>query len=194
MHLSDDELVQAVLAGRKQQYSEIVTRYQQPVYNLMYRYARNEQDAADLTQEVFLRAFDRLSTYRNGCSLFSWLYTLAVNRANDWSRSRTRRMERLQTYIQEERLHGEANRATDGLESREEGRMLYRALDLLPPETREILLLRYRHDQPVRDVAAVFGMSESAVKMRVKRGLEQMQKLLLEMYGDETGNFEHGKT
>lgn len=187
MHLSDDELVQAVLAGRKQRYAEIVSRYQQPVYNLMYRYTRNEQDAADLTQEVFLRAFDRLSTYRNGCSLFSWLYTLAVNRANDWSRSRTRRLERLQTYMQEEGLHGEANKATAGLESQEEGRMLYRALDLLSPETREILLLRYRHDQPVRDVAAVFGMSESAVKMRVKRGLEQMQKLLLEMYGDETG-------
>ncbi len=58
--------------------------------------------------------------------------------------------------------------------------MLAAALDQLQAETREILILRYRHEQPVREVASVFGMTESAVKMRVKRGLEQLQKILNE--------------
>jgi RNA polymerase sigma-70 factor (ECF subfamily) len=62
MHLTDEEIVQQILAGSKQRYAEIVSRYQRPVFNLMYRYTRHEQDAADLTQDVFLRAFDRLST------------------------------------------------------------------------------------------------------------------------------------
>ncbi len=189
MHLTDEEIVQQILAGSKQRYAEIVSRYQRPVFNLMYRYTRHEQDAADLTQDVFLRAFDRLSTYRTGCSLFSWLYALAVNRANDWSRSHRRRQENMEAYLLEDDVRSEDNNPRAGFEGREKSQLLQKALDLLPPETREILLLRYRHEQPVREVAAVFGITESAVKMRVKRGLEQLQGILLERHGNETKFF-----
>ncbi len=181
MHRTDEEIIQEVLAGRKHSYAEIVTRYQQPVFNLMYRYTRHDQDAADLTQEVFLRAFHRLSTYRTDCSLFSWLYTLAVNRANDWSRSHKRRQENIQAFAWEYSVQLQAENPAAGIENREEGLRLQKALELLSSETREVLLLRYRHEQPVREVAAVFGLTESAVKMRIKRGLEQLQKILLEM-------------
>lgn len=186
MHLTDEEIVQEVLAGRKQRYAEIVTRYERPVFNLMYRYTRHEQDAADLSQEVFLRAFERLSTYRPDRSLFSWLYALAINRANDWSRSRTRRQNGMQTYIQEDIAPLYGNNPITGVESRQEGQRLHKALNLISPETREILLLRYRHEQPVREVAVIFGMTESAIKMRVKRGLEQLQGILGEMHGNGT--------
>ena len=189
MHLTDEEIVQEVLAGRKQRYAEIVTRYERPVFNLMYRYTRHEQDAADLSQEVFLRAFERLSTYRTDCSLFSWLYALAINRANDWSRSRRRRQDGMRAYIQEDIDLWKGSNSMAGVESRQEGRMLHKALDLLSPDTREILLLRYRHEQPVREVAVVFGMTESAIKMRVKRGLEQLQGILREMHGNGPESF-----
>jgi RNA polymerase sigma-70 factor (ECF subfamily) len=189
MHRTDEEIVQEILAGNKQRYAEIVSRYQRPVFNLMYRYTRHEQDAADLTQDVFLKAFDRLSTYRTGCSLFTWLYTMAVSRANDWSRSHRRRQERMEAYLQEDDVRPEASNPRVGFEGREESQLLQQALDLLPPATREILLLRYRHEQPVREVAAVFGITESAAKMRVKRGLEQLQEIMLERHGHETKFF-----
>ena len=180
MHFTEEEIVRKVLAGEKHCFAEIVARYQGPVYNLMYRYTRHEQDAADLTQEVFLQAFDRLSTYRSGHSLFSWLYTLAINKANDWHRSRNRRHTGMQAAIQENALARETNSPTAGLETREKEQQVQEALNQLPPETREILLLRYQHDQSVRGVAEVFGISESAAKMRVKRGLAQLQEILLE--------------
>lgn len=183
MHLTDEEIVQEVLAGKRQYYAEIVTRYQRPVFNLMYRYTHQEQDAADLTQEVFLRAFDRLATYRTDRSLFSWLYTLAINRANDWSRSRTRQLRGMQAYLQDDMDPWVDNNPTTGIETRQKSQMLQTALNQLSQETREILLFRYRHEQPVREVAAVFGITESAVKMRVKRGLEQLQDILREMHG-----------
>ncbi len=186
MHLTDEEIVQEVLAGRKHSYAEIVTRYQQPVFNLMYRYTRHDQDAADLTQEVFLRAFHRLSTYRSDCSLFSWLYTLAVNRANDWSRSNKRRQENIQAFAWENGIPLQTENPAASMEKREEGERLQKALGLLSSETREILLLRYRHERPIREVATVFDLRESAVKMRIKRGLEQLQKILLEMHGHGT--------
>jgi RNA polymerase sigma-70 factor (ECF subfamily) len=185
MHRTDKEIVQEVLAGKKQRYAEIVTRYEKPVFNLMYRYTRHELDAADLTQEVFVRAFDKLSRYRHEYSLFSWLYALAINVANDWSRSRTRIHRRAAAF--------EANHIPVALdmgpaveaEERDQLRILTNALDQLPPETREILILRYRYEQPVRELAAAFEMTESAIKMRVKRGLEQLQKILRADVGHE---------
>lgn len=181
MHPTDTEIVQEILAGRKQRFAEIVTRYQKPVFNLMLRSTRDESDAADLTQEVFCKAYRKLATYRADFSLFSWLYTLAVNVANDWRRSQARAYRRLQSLND-----GDLNSTIPAFcnkdaEDRERERMLAAALAQLKTETREILILRYRYEQSVRDVASAFGMTESAIKMRVKRGLEQLQKILSEM-------------
>lgn len=180
MHPTDKEIVQDVLAGRKQRYAEIVTRYQQPVFNLMLRSTRDESDAADLTQEVFYKAFKKLASYRPEFSLFSWLYTLAINVANDWGRSQSRAHKKLQSLKDDDLATINTTHHNKELENREQERMLTAALDQLQNETREILILRYRHEQPIRDVASAFGMTESAVKMRVKRGLEQLQKILNE--------------
>jgi RNA polymerase sigma-70 factor (ECF subfamily) len=188
MHFTDEEIVQEVLAGSRQRYAEIVSRYQRPVFNLMYRYTHHEQDAADLTQEVFLRVFERLSSYRPERSFFSWLYTLAINNANDWSRSRKLRQERIQAYTLEDEPILEVNTPMAGIENREERQLLEKAMNLLLPETREILVLRYRHEMPLREIAVVFGITDSAVKMRVKRGVEQLQGILREMHGDGTEN------
>lgn len=180
MHRTDEEIVTEVLAGKTQHYAEIVTRYQKPVFNLMYRYTRHELDAADLTQDVFFKAFSRLSSYRPERSLFSWLYTLAINVANDWSRARTRRQTKLPPLDELHTPHSTYRNPAIRLEDREQGELLEQALALISAETREILHLRYRHEQPVKEVATIFGMSESAVKMRIKRGLEQLQKIMQE--------------
>ena len=185
MHHTDEEIVKEVLAGKTQRYAEIVTRYQKPVFNLMFRYTRHELDAADLTQDVFFKAFNRLSSYRPERSLFSWLYTLAINVANDWSRARTRKQTRTPPL---DELHAPAppeHNPAIRFETHEQGELLEQAMALLSTETREILLVRYRHEQPVKEVAIIFGMSESAVKMRIKRGLEQLQKILREMSDNE---------
>lgn len=180
MHPTDKEIVQDVLAGRKQRYAEIVTRYQQPVFNLMLRSTHDESDAADLTQEVFYKAFKKLASYRPEFSLFSWLYTLAINVANDWGRSQSRVHRKLRTLQEDDLISSNIAYRNKVIEDREQERMLATALGQLQTETREILILRYRHEVPVRDVASTFGMTESAVKMRVKRGLEQLQKILNE--------------
>ncbi len=109
MHPTDKEIVQDVLAGRTQRYAEIVTRYQQPVFNLMLRSTHDESDAADLTQEVFYKAFKKLASYRPEFSLFSWLYTLAINVANDWGRSQYRMHRRQQTLKEDDSISDNIN-------------------------------------------------------------------------------------
>lgn len=180
MNLSDEDIVEGVLTGGKELFAVLVERYQRPMYNLMLRYARNAEEAADLTQEVFIRSFDRLKTFRAGYSFFSWLYGLAVNHANDWSRGRTRRRVGLDAYGEHVRQEFSADQHST-MELRETGRIIDQALARLPDETRELLIFRYRHERSIRDAAMVFNLSESAVKMRIKRGLDDLQEELQRM-------------
>jgi RNA polymerase sigma-70 factor (ECF subfamily) len=175
---SDETLIYLVLKGETQLFEQIIERYERPIFNLMYRHCRSEQEAADLTQDVFLRVFDRLSSFNRRKRFFSWIYTLAVNRANDWHRSNSTTRKRLnelhwdppETVVnldQEEKMVGQ-----------EEVSNLYKALDELPDVTREMILLRYKQEFPFFEIADIFNVSESAVKMRIARGLAKMKDLL----------------
>lgn len=178
MDKTDEEIVRLVLDGRRQEYRHLVHRYQRQIYNLMYRYSRSEQDAADLTQEVFLRAYEKLAYFQPGRVFFSWLYALAVNRANDWSRKNRRWSyhDRMDAGFPEAADRGSGQEGL--LEHREALERLQRGMDSLPDETRELLILRFHHERSVREVADIFGISESAVKMRTSRGLQQLQNLM----------------
>lgn len=180
MNLSDEDIVEGILAGGKELFAVLVERYQRPVYNLMFRYAGNGEEAADLTQEVFIRSFDRLKSFRAGNSFFPWLYSLAVNRANDWSRGRTRSRVGLDAYGDHLRQEGSADQLSR-LERRETGRIIDQALARMPDEIRELLIFRYRHERSIKEAALVFNLSESAVKMRIKRGLDELQEELQRM-------------
>jgi len=181
MERSDEEIVSQVRDGDKEAFSGLILRYQKQIFNLMYRYSRSEQEAADLTQEVFLRAYEKIHRFRPGGSFFSWLYTMALNRARDWSR----KQKRWWSHQQEMRDAGAA--AISGVSGQE--RLLLRQEDLaqlqealgrLPDETRELLMLRYHHNRSVKEAAEIFSISESAVKMRILRGLKQLQDLMEE--------------
>ena len=175
---SDEELVHQVLQGKVQAFGLLVDRYERPVFNLMYRFSRSESEAADLTQEVFLRAYARLSSFDVKRRFFPWLYTLAMNQARDWQRSHTRSLKNLARLRWEMETIGTGSQQEEQLLSNEEVSRLYGALDVLPDTTREIVLLRYQQELSINDLAEIFNLSESAVKMRISRGLERMKAVL----------------
>ncbi|GAB4339460.1 MAG: sigma-70 family RNA polymerase sigma factor [Desulfobulbaceae bacterium] len=180
MERSDEEIVGRVVAGRTKEFGILVERYQRQVFNLMYRFSRSDHEAADLTQEVFLRAFEKIGSFRKGTRFFPWLYTLALNRARDWSRKGGRR----RRYESENDWNGKPagaaleSTAEEILLRAEDVRRLRQALDLFPDDMRELLLLRYQHECSVSEVAEIFSISESAVKMRTSRGLKRLQELM----------------
>ncbi|MDH3327756.1 MAG: RNA polymerase sigma factor [Desulfobulbaceae bacterium] len=181
MEISNEEIISQVLDGRKQAYSILITRYQRQIFNLMYRYSRSENDAADLTQEVFIRAYEKLNSFSSGHSFFTWLYTLAVNRANDWSRKRNRQQQNHIHLAHQLSNHQEREtRQEKLLENKEDLQRLQRAINMLSDDTREILMLRFHEEIPVKEVAQIFSISESAVKMRTARGLQQLQGIMQE--------------
>ncbi len=175
MNYTDEDIVTLVLEGEKEYFERLVQRYQRPIFNLMFRYSGSREEAADLTQDVFIRAFDKLHSFNIKKNFFSWLYSVALNRAKDWMRKNSR-VRTLHNTIEHEA--GESQITTDQhffLESREDHEIVKNALMGLPSQTREMLIMRYQHGSSVREVATVFEMSESAVKMRVKRALAQLK-------------------
>jgi len=175
--ISDNDLVANIRDGNTESFSIIVERYQSPVYNLMYRYSGSDTDAADMTQELFCRAFERLDRYHHGKSFFAWLYTLALNQARDWVRKRKREGLNLRRLAADAPIVN--TRSAEQLaDERDSYRGLESALAALPEDRRELVLLRYRHDRSIGEIAEIFEISRSAVKMRLQRALQELAKQL----------------
>jgi RNA polymerase sigma-70 factor (ECF subfamily) len=184
MNYSDEEIVEQVLSGEKELFGMLIDRYQRPIYNLMHRYAHNDDEAADLTQDVFVRAFDKLWSLRADGRFFSWLYGLAINHAKDWTRKNNRRNSQLHIIEQAALDHDDGMNQNIGVEDQEDAHFLQQALLKIRDHTREILILRYRHGCSIKEVASTFNLNESAVKMRIKRGLEQLRDLIENARGE----------
>ncbi len=179
MEAADDEIVKQVLGGSRNRYRFLISRYERQIFNLMFRYSRNDDDAADLTQEVFVKAYSRLDQYRYGERFFSWLYALAVNLAKDWYRKGRRRQElRTDLLHNEIEVSGFVSRQEEGLERSEEIKFLEDALGKLSHRNREMVILRYQQERSIKEIVEIFGMGESAVKMRIARALKQLRMII----------------
>lgn len=177
MKISDEELIHDVLHGDTESFAGIVDRYKVQIFNLMYRYSHAREDAADMTQEVFCRAFENLRKYRHREQFFSWLYTLALNYARDWARKRKHRAGGFVRYTREAEVDAAPLIYSDS-ESAQEADHLAAALATLADDRREMVLLRYRHERSIKELAEIFGLSESAVKMRLHRALDDLRSEL----------------
>jgi RNA polymerase sigma-70 factor (ECF subfamily) len=178
MELPDDILINNIRTGDSDSFAVIVERYKLQVYNLMYRYSGSAEDAADMTQDVFCRVFERLGQYKKQKSFFAWLYTLALNFARDWARKNNTRMQTLDSYSSEKLLTQKSDLPESLIEAHQQARALGAALETLGGDRREMVLLKYRHEHSIREIAEIFEISESAVKMRLKRALDELgQKL-----------------
>jgi RNA polymerase sigma-70 factor (ECF subfamily) len=187
-HKSEAEIVAKVLNGDRQAYALLVEEYKTPVYSLAYRMTGNSQDAEDLAQETFLRAFNQLFRYDTKRSFFTWLYTISLNIIrNHLKKNSTRRRD---DFRQGEKISGtgefddkrftsqESQVIDEGRKEREE--KLESCLQKLSPELRELMILRFYQGLPFEAIAEITGLSLSAIKMRVYRGLEKLRKYIEE--------------
>jgi RNA polymerase sigma-70 factor (ECF subfamily) len=180
MEISDSCIVEQVKRGEVEAYSELVLRYQKPIYNLMFRFCHSTEDAAELTQDVFCNAFAKLSSFKPNKPFFPWLYTLAMNHGRDWVRRKSKNKEGLRNYSQNV-MNTDIPSDQEKLERRQEVDQMFHALSTLPYEKREILLLKYHKDFSTRELGEIFGLSDSGVKMRIHRAITNLQDILRKM-------------
>jgi RNA polymerase sigma-70 factor (ECF subfamily) len=179
---TDAELVESCLAGTREAFDVLVARHQRQVYQLCYRFVGNHADASDLAQDVFIRAYRGLRTFKGDASLGTWLYRIAVNVCLNRVGVKTPRPEALEPLLaaSDQRTASQAESATDALMRGERAVQVRAAIAKLPKKQRATLILRVYHELPHQEIAGILGSSVGAVKANFFHALNNLRKLMRE--------------
>jgi RNA polymerase sigma-70 factor (ECF subfamily) len=173
--LSEAELVSAAQARRPGAFDLIVERHRRPVYQICYRFTANHEDASDLAQEVFLRAFRGLRNFKGNAALGTWLHRIAVNVC--LNRAATRRLP-TDPIADQDHVDTSTESASERLLRSERAEQVRAAVARLPKKQRAALILRAYHEMSHQQVAQMLGTSVGAAKANVFHALQNLRRIL----------------
>jgi len=182
MTWTDEELVARSIGGDADSFNELVLRWERPIYALAYRTIGREEDARDVCQETFLRAFRALPGFRGQAKFSSWLYRIALNLCRDWIR-RERRAPVIQppedVDLIELAAAAEPSESIEDLVARRDmAQSVERAMALLPEEQRTAIVLKEYHGLTFQEIADLQNCPLSTVKTRLYQGLTVLRREL----------------
>jgi RNA polymerase sigma-70 factor (ECF subfamily) len=182
--MDEDDLIRLCLDGDQAAFDRLVGRYHRGIYNMIYRMLGNAEDASDLTQETFLRAYTRLETYHLGRSFLAWIRRIAANLCIDHLRQRGQ-----PTLSLDERLESGLEQADDSpgsspaqaTEMAEDSRRVLAAVQQLPPKQRTVLIMRHIEGMTLEEIAGALRLPLGTVKVNLFRGRQAVRKLVGEL-------------
>ena len=172
--LDDHELIGEILSGSDAAFAVLMQRYERLVFTVSYSFTRNREDALDLTQEVFVRAYEKLESYSGRGSFKGWLLRLAQNVNLSWIRSRRRDKDHKEFTPDD--LPPLAARQESDLIRREERAMIFENIEKLNPRQTMVVTLRYFECMRLREIAEALECSEGSVKSILFRSLEKLRR------------------
>ena len=180
MQRTDEELVVLSTAGDTDSFNQLVVRWERPIFALAYRVLGREEDARDVCQETFLRAFRALKGFKGQSKFSSWLYRIALNLCRDWIR-RERRIPVLTPHdadMEPASPTGPAETAEELVVRRDLGRVITRAMTALSEDQRTTIVLKEYHGLTFQEIAELQGCPLSTVKTRLYQGLSVLRRQL----------------
>ena len=181
----DIQMVLAVREGDTTAYRGLVEKYQERVYHMVYGMLRNQEDARDITQDAFVKAYDNLQKFRLESSFYTWIYRIARNLTIDYLRKRKRRPETEfdeQVATRDERGGIDESHVQEGPGRTLERKRLYArimsAMQQLPEDQREVVLLRELEGLSYKEIAEAMEIPEGTVMSRLYYARKKLQKLL----------------
>lgn len=187
MTSTDEELVARSIRGDTESFNQLVLRWERPIYALAYRTIGREEDARDVCQETFLRAFRALPGFRGQAKFSSWLYRIALNLCRDWMR-RERRAPIVQAPegvdLMDLAAAAEPSESIEDLVARKDmAELVERAMARLPDEQRTAIVLKEYHGLTFQEIADVVGCPLSTVKTRLYQGLTVLRREMAKTAG-----------
>ena len=168
----DHALITRCRRGDRQALGELIKEYERPIYNAAYRILGNIDDAADVTQTVFMKAFERLDQYNPEYKFFSWIYRIAVNESINLHN----RNKNLQS-LEDEDIAGASNPEED-VDANKLSRIIQAGLMELQDDYRVVVVLRHFSDMSYRDISVVLHIPEKTVKSRLYSARQLMKAQL----------------
>jgi RNA polymerase sigma-70 factor (ECF subfamily) len=178
----DHQLIAESLKGNTTAFGELVRRYQDRLFNTVYRLVDNADDSADVVQEAFLNAYQSLDSFKGDSLFFTWLYRIAVNTAISLKRKK-RVMVRIDAGRNGEPAiepydPSDLSRPGHALEQAEQERRIQQALSRLSPEHRAVLVMKDMEGQKYEAMAEVLGVPIGTIRSRLHRARLELRELL----------------
>ena len=185
---AEAELLKAVKAGDPTAYQGLVEKYQNRVYHLVYGMVRNREDASDITQDAFVKAYRKIDSFRLESSFYTWLYRIAINHCKNrrmyQRRRHTQQHDSLDKPLGDEEdgkrreLPSDGPLPDSGIHRTEAQQILQKALEQLDEEQRFIIVLRDMEDRSYEEIAELLNLPRGTVKSRLHRARQQLARHL----------------
>ena len=178
----DNYYIEKVIAGQTNYFSYIVERYQDIVFSIALKVLKNREDAEEMAQESFIKAYKSLHTFQGKAKFSTWLYRITYNTCI----SETRKKKQYFTSTDEVQISDEAEEMNlDGIPAENREKYVKAALEKLPEDEYTLVVLYYFEDQSVDEISKVTGLSESNTKVKLHRARKKLYTILNEMLKED---------
>jgi RNA polymerase sigma-70 factor (ECF subfamily) len=175
VRLEERAAIEACLGGDASAFDALVLRHQKAVHRVCYRFTGNAEDAADLTQDVFVRAYRSLPKFRGTSAFSTWLYRIAVNVCLSFKASRKNRSEE---WDETHDVAAEGPSVEDELDGKRSARLIRTALEALPEKQRLTVIMKILEERTHAEVAEILGSSVGTVKANLFFAIRNLRKHL----------------
>ena len=177
--LSDTEIISIVLSGEQNAFAELVKRYQNYVFTLAFRFTRNREDAEEVAQDIFVKAFRSLPDFRGAAKFSTWLYSIVYTTSVTFLRKK----KSLTTSLDDEGAFKHLESQDSGLnanviEQKSKIAHLNEAINMLSGDDAQILTLFYKAEQSLEEIGIVLGADPNTVKVRLHRARQRLKDKL----------------
>ncbi len=190
MEQPDEYYIGQVLKGNTSAFEYLVKKYQDMVFGLALKMLKNHEDAEEMVQDSFVKAFRSLNSYRQESRFSTWLYRITYNGCITLLRKRKVEIRSLDESNLKEQDEQKIHEQLNEVNQEEMVRYLHLALSKLPEVDQVLITLHYYEDQKVEDVSQITGLSESNVKVRIHRARRRMYELMNYYLKEELINFD----
>jgi len=184
--LTDLVLIQNVLNGDSAQYALLVKRHQRFVFTLALRFAKNREDAEEIAQDCFIKAYKALGTFKQTAKFSTWLYTITYTTAMTFLRRKrldTSSINDEETFLQLENHISSFN--SNGYEKQDSHKFLNQAIQLLLPDDAAIITMFYQGEQSLEEIGEALHMEANTIKVKLHRARQRLKEKLQYLLHDE---------
>ncbi|MDQ3278096.1 MAG: sigma-70 family RNA polymerase sigma factor [Bacteroidota bacterium] len=182
----DNELIQLVLQGQTAAYAELVERYKAFVFTIVLRYISSREDAEEVSQDIFVKAFRSLADFKGASKFSTWLYTITTTSCLTFLRKK-----KLEVHsLDNEKVFAAADNIDGGLsanqiEQKSRVAMVNEAIKMLSPDDAQIITLFYKGEQTLEEIARILGKEPNAVKVQLHRARTRLKERLQRYFSAE---------
>ena len=182
----DNEIISLVLKGDHQAYASLVNRYQNYVFTLVFRMVKSREDAEEVAQDVFVKAYKYLADFRGDSKFTTWLYTIVNNTCISFLRKKKMVIHSLdneEVFLTADKM--DSGMRADFVEQKSRLSLVNQSISLLSPDDAEIITLFYKSEQSLEEISLILGIESNTAKVRLHRARTRLKEKMEKHFAEE---------